>query len=154
MYPLTDRVARNEPARSVSNNPRRAQARTPSANEIRIDEGAYAARTSRYRAALGVDDAVVMRERRNVKIRGLVQGVFFRNTVQRIAERHGIDGFVRNVGSDILEIEAEGEPQAVDAFIDDVRNNPPRMARVDDVRVILVPVTEEERGFFVERTAH
>jgi acylphosphatase len=93
-----------------------------------------------------------VRERRNVQIRGLVQGVFFRNTVQRIAERYDVDGFVRNIGSDLLEIEAEGEPKAVEAFIGDVRKNPPPLARVDDVRVRSVPPTDDERGFHVMRT--
>ena len=98
-------------------------------------------------------DRVTMRERLNVQIRGVVQGVFFRDTVRQIAERHNVDGFVRNVGSDILEIEAEGERDAVQAFIEDVRKNPPRFARVDDVRVKSVTPTEEEAGFYVDRTA-
>jgi len=50
-------------------------------------------------------------ERRNLKIRGIVQGVFFRETVRRTASRYGVRGFVRNVGFDALEIEAEGEPK-------------------------------------------
>lgn len=93
-----------------------------------------------------------MRQRLNARIRGLVQGVFFRDTVRRIAERHDVDGFVRNVGSDILEIEAEGDPEVVEAFIDDVRKNPPPLARMDEVRVRSVPPTDDERGFHVMRT--
>lgn len=94
-----------------------------------------------------------MRERKNIRIRGLVQGVFFRDTVRRIAERHGVDGFVRNVGTNILEIEGEGEREAVDAFIEDVRKHPPPHARVDDMQVKSVAVTAEGRGFYVERSA-
>jgi acylphosphatase len=94
-----------------------------------------------------------VRERKNIRVRGLVQGVFFRETVRRIAERHDVDGFVRNVGSDIVEIEAEGEPHAVEAFIEDVRNKPPAHARIDDVRVTSIPATEDERGFYVERSS-
>ena len=74
-----------------------------------------------------------MAERMNVRIRGLVQGVFFRETVRRIASRYGVHGFVRNIGSDVVEIDAEGEPAVVKAFIDDVLRNPPRHARIDDV---------------------
>jgi acylphosphatase len=75
-----------------------------------------------------------MRERRSVKIRGMVQGVFFRETVRRLASHHGVVGFVRNVGLDALEIQAEGEPHVVDAFIADVIAHPPTGARIVDVR--------------------
>jgi acylphosphatase len=94
-----------------------------------------------------------MRERKNIRIRGLVQGVSFRDTVRRIAEQHHVDGFVRNLGTDVLEIEAEGEQEAVEAFIEDVREHPPRHARVKDMRVTTVAPTAEEHGFYVERTA-
>ena len=75
-----------------------------------------------------------MRERRSVKVRGVVQGVFFRETVRRFALRYGVHGFVRNVGHDALEIEAEGEPRVVEAFIAEVLAHPPAAARIEDVR--------------------
>jgi len=74
-----------------------------------------------------------MRERRRVTIRGAVQGVFFRETVRRVALRHDVHGFVRNVGPGALEIEAEGEPHVVEAFIADVVAHPPTGARIVDV---------------------
>jgi hydrogenase maturation factor HypF (carbamoyltransferase family) len=79
-----------------------------------------------------------MHERRRVKIRGVVQGVFFRETVRRLASRHDVHGFVRNLGVDALEIEAEGEAQIVDAFIADVLAHPPAAARIADVRSTLL----------------
>jgi len=77
-----------------------------------------------------------------------VQGVFFRDTVRRIAGKHEVHGFVRNLGRDILEIEAEGEPGAVNAFIDDVLAHPPHHARVDNVESKAIPVNGEH-GFHV-----
>ena len=74
-----------------------------------------------------------MRERRNVRIRGLVQGVGFREKVRRIALGHEVAGSVRNVGSDLVEIDVEGEPGVLDAFLGEVAARPPRAARVDDV---------------------
>lgn len=77
-----------------------------------------------------------------------MQGVFFRETVRRIAARHDVHGFVRNVEGNILEIDVEGEPETVQAFIDEVLRNPPRHARVDDVHsVSLAP--SGARGFQV-----
>jgi hydrogenase maturation factor HypF (carbamoyltransferase family) len=89
-----------------------------------------------------------VRERRNLKIRGIVQGVFFRETVRRTASLHGVKGFVRNVGFDALEIEAEGEPEVVKAFIEKILGSPPRGARIEDIRSTVIPVQGDE-GFSV-----
>ncbi|MBV9028425.1 MAG: acylphosphatase [Candidatus Eremiobacteraeota bacterium] len=90
-----------------------------------------------------------MRERRNVRIRGGVQGVFFRATVRRIASRYDVHGFVRNVGTDVVEIEAEGAAEVVNAFIADVLAHPPPGARIDDLRSEAVAVLRET-GFCVK----
>ncbi|MGA8532556.1 MAG: acylphosphatase [Candidatus Tumulicola sp.] len=92
-----------------------------------------------------------MRERKNVEIRGRVQGVFFRETVRRIASKYDVHGFVRNAGGRIVEIEAEGEPEVVNAFIEDVLANPPADARVEDVRSSTVPVMRVH-GFSIAPT--
>jgi len=90
-------------------------------------------------------------ERRNVKILGAVQGVFFRETVRRIALRYDVHGFVRNVGFDAVEIEAEGVPAIVNAFISDVLAHPPAEARIDNVRSTSVP-PQGTVGFSVARS--
>jgi hydrogenase maturation factor HypF (carbamoyltransferase family) len=87
-----------------------------------------------------------MSERRKIKVRGLVQGVFFRETVRRIASRYDICGFVRNVGSDAVEIEAEGEPETLDAFVADVLAHPPPAASIHDVQSTAIPTLGVE-GF-------
>ncbi|MBV8198119.1 MAG: acylphosphatase [Candidatus Eremiobacteraeota bacterium] len=92
-----------------------------------------------------------MRERRNVRIRGVVQGVFFRETVSRIAARYDVHGFVRNVASNTVEIEAEGEPKVVNAFITDVLAHPPSGARITSVQSTKAPVLDEA-GFSVARS--
>lgn len=90
-----------------------------------------------------------MRERRNVRIRGRVQGIFFRATVRRIAARYDVHGFVRNVGTDVVEIEAEGAAEVINAFIADVLAHPPPGAQIDDARSKAVPVLGET-GFSVK----
>jgi hydrogenase maturation factor HypF (carbamoyltransferase family) len=87
-------------------------------------------------------------ERRNLKIRGTVQGVFFRETVRRIASRYEVTGYVRNVGFDTVELEAEGEPSVVNAFIEHILAHPPPDARIEDVRSITVPSRADE-GFYL-----
>jgi acylphosphatase len=44
---------------------------------------------------------------------GHVQGVFFRDTARREAERRGVAGWARNRPDGALEAVFEGEPQAV-----------------------------------------
>jgi hydrogenase maturation factor HypF (carbamoyltransferase family) len=89
-----------------------------------------------------------MRERRSVKIRGMVQGVFFRETVRRLASRYDVHGFVRNVGMNVVEIEAEGEPNVLEAFVADVVAHPPVAAEIEDVRSTSLPA-RGEAGFFI-----
>jgi acylphosphatase len=92
-----------------------------------------------------------MPERRQITIHGFVQGVYFRETVRQIAQRHAVAGFVRNVGRDRVEIEAEGEPAELDAFVENVLANPPPSARVDRVESSVAPATGE-RSFIVAPT--
>jgi acylphosphatase len=73
-------------------------------------------------------------KRELVVLHGRVQGVFFRQTVlETIAPRHAVAGTIRNRRDGTLEIDVEGDPPAVDAFVADVLANPPRMAQVDRV---------------------
>jgi acylphosphatase len=70
--------------------------------------------------------------RLRVLVRGHVQGVFFRASAAGEAHRLGVSGRARNLADGRVELEAEGAPAAVDAFVDWCRHGPPR-ARVDGV---------------------
>ena len=59
---------------------------------------------------------------------GRVQGVGFRPFVYRLAHRHGLSGFVRN-GSGVVEIEASGPDEALDAFATALIAEAPAIAR-------------------------
>lgn len=73
-------------------------------------------------------------KRELVTLSGRVQGVGFRDRVLRTARRYLVAGTVRNrLDRERLEIDVEGPDDEVDAFVDDVLTNPPRMARVDRV---------------------
>jgi hydrogenase maturation protein HypF len=77
-----------------------------------------------------VSDA--LREARRFEVRGVVQGVGFRPFVWRLAERHGVSGWVRN-RSGVVEIHAEGGAMALEAFAEGLVAEAPPLARVDDV---------------------
>src|SRR4051812_47491482 len=71
-------------------------------------------------------------ERRRVEVRGVVQGVGFRPFVYRLARDHGIAGFVLNDANGAV-IEAEGDSDALDRFVNALVSDPPSLARVDSV---------------------
>ena len=70
--------------------------------------------------------------RRRVIVRGRVQGVFFRDSLRRLAVRHGVSGSAVNRGDGAVEAVFEGEPDAVEALVEFCRHGPAR-ARVDGV---------------------
>jgi acylphosphatase len=76
--------------------------------------------------------------RRRVVVAGHVQGVFFRDTTRREAERRGVAGWVCNRADGAVEAVFEGPPSDVDALVDFARKGP-RGAEVSDV-----DVSEEE----------
>ena len=54
---------------------------------------------------------------RHVRYTGRVQGVGFRYTAQRVADRHPVGGYVRNMPDGSVELVAEGAAEDVDAFL-------------------------------------
>ncbi|MET1010095.1 MAG: acylphosphatase [Gaiellaceae bacterium] len=85
--------------------------------------------------------------RRRVVVHGHVQGVFFRETTRRLAQEHGVAGWVRNTWEGTVEAVFEGPPEAVERLVDFVHRGP-RGAAVERVEVF-----EEDdeglRGFAV-----
>jgi acylphosphatase len=72
--------------------------------------------------------------RRRVIVHGRVQGVFFRDSVRRLAEREGVGGWARNAPDGTVEAVFEGEPAAVERLVDFCRLGPPH-ASVERVEV-------------------
>jgi len=80
-------------------------------------------------------DGAGERARVSVAVNGVVQGVGFRPFVYRTAVEHDLGGWVRNTGDAGVEIEIEGAPADVEAFMDALQNSPPPLARVETVAV-------------------
>ena len=76
--------------------------------------------------------------RRRVVVHGSVQGVFFRDSLRRLAERHGVSGWARNTSEGNVEAVFEGEPEAVERLVSFARTGPP------DAHVEAAEVHEEE----------
>jgi acylphosphatase len=76
--------------------------------------------------------------RRRLVIRGRVQGVFFRDTLRRVAERQGVSGWARNTYEGTVEAVLEGEDDAVERTIAFAHQGP------EGASVEQVDVEEEE----------
>lgn len=84
-----------------------------------------------------------------VVVHGLVQGVWFRESCRRVADEHGVAGWVRNRSDGTVEAVFEGEPHPVSVVVSWCRVGP---VRAD---VTGIDVTEEPPeglvGFRVSR---
>ena len=73
----------------------------------------------------------VLRAKRYV-VRGQVQGVGYRYFAQGVAERLGVTGYVRNLGSGDVEVHAEADDVTLALFKQELEYGP-RMAQVTAV---------------------
>jgi acylphosphatase len=72
--------------------------------------------------------------RRHVVVHGQVQGVYFRDSVRRLARELGVSGWIRNRPDGAVEAALEGAPDAVERIIE-WSHQGPLGARVDQVEV-------------------
>jgi acylphosphatase len=96
---------------------------------------------------VSVSDAIV----RHLVVHGRVQGVFFRASTERHAEREGVTGWVRNRPDGTVEAWLEGPAEAVEAVETWIREGGPPAGRVDDVEVLDEGAPEGHDGFRVVR---
>jgi hydrogenase maturation protein HypF len=72
------------------------------------------------------------RERRDVSVRGIVQGVGFRPFVYALARKHELSGMVRN-DAEGVRIEVEGAPEELERFVRALQEDAPPLAVVESV---------------------
>jgi hydrogenase maturation protein HypF len=90
-----------------------------------------------------------------IRISGVVQGVGFRPFIFRLAKRHNLKGFVRNMGDAGVQTVVEGREEDIKRFIESLTPQRPPLSRIDDVQVTWKPPTNEFTDFRVapsERT--
>lgn len=84
----------------------------------------------------------------NIRIRGKVQGVGFRETTKYVADQSGIKGFVRNEADGSVYIEAEGEQWELDAFLEWCNDGPDR-AKVEACEVTEGTIVKAFKDFVI-----
>jgi hydrogenase maturation protein HypF len=70
----------------------------------------------------------------SIRVRGVVQGVGFRPYVYRLARANTLTGWVLN-GEEGVEIYLEGEEPALQAFVEDLKTQPPPAASIAEIEI-------------------
>jgi hydrogenase maturation protein HypF len=73
-----------------------------------------------------------------IHIRGIIQGVGFRPFVYGLAKRLELTGWVRNTSGGV-DIEVDGNPEALQAFLRGLREEAPPLAMIDDLTSEEIP---------------
>jgi len=89
-------------------------------------------------------------ERREISVRGIVQGVGFRPFVYALARRHGLAGLVRN-DAEGVHIEAEGAPEELERFLLGIEREAPPLAVVEAIAWRPLAVLKD-RAFRIEES--
>jgi hydrogenase maturation protein HypF len=83
-------------------------------------------------------------KRRQIRIRGIVQGVGFRPFVHNLAQRLELAGYVLNSSAGVV-TEVEGSEAALDRFVESVRREAPPLARIEEMLVSeIAPLGERD----------
>ncbi|MDX6530130.1 MAG: acylphosphatase [Blastocatellia bacterium] len=80
---------------------------------------------------------------------GEVQGVGYRFFAQRAAARHQVVGYVKNLDDGRVEVLAEGPPQRVEAFKNELATGP-RYSSVQNIEEIVLESTGLYPAFRIE----
>jgi acylphosphatase len=81
-------------------------------------------------------------------IEGRVQGVFFRQSMKKVAVAYGVSGWVKNLPSGEVEALVQGEDRAVDNVVEWCKSGPDR-AYVENVSVAELEPVDNLAGFRV-----
>jgi acylphosphatase len=84
---------------------------------------------------------------RRVIYSGRVQGVGFRYTAQRIAQRHAVTGFVKNLRDGRVELIAQGAREELERLLKEIAGAMQGNIEATDVQT--VPVSAQFRSFEV-----
>ena len=91
-----------------------------------------------------------MKVARKFTISGRVQGVGFRFFTQRVAARHQVLGYVRNLENGLVEAFAEGDAKAVEEFKHDLTAGP-TYSRVEHIEEEVLDPSNLYSSFRIER---
>ncbi|ADL12203.1 carbamoyltransferase HypF [Acetohalobium arabaticum] len=74
----------------------------------------------------------MVNQRKLIQVQGVVQGVGFRPFIYKLAKKHGLNGRVSNTSRGV-EIDIEGGKKNITDFISAVKDQPPRLAKIEKI---------------------
>lgn len=89
-------------------------------------------------------------KQKKLRIKGRVQGVYFRQSALETAQALGVVGWVRNLEDGDVEAIAEGSDEALEKFVAWCHKGP-ASAKVTEVQVTEWPASGEFTTFRIER---
>jgi acylphosphatase len=93
-------------------------------------------------------DEVARMKSVDVRVSGMVQGVYYRDSARREGAQLGLRGWVKNESDGSVTLRLQGDADAVEAMLDWCRVGPPA-ARVSRLEVADAPADETPSGFEV-----
>ncbi|MCI8376496.1 MAG: acylphosphatase [Lachnospiraceae bacterium] len=83
--------------------------------------------------------------RRHIYFSGRVQGVGFRFQAGWAAKRFRLTGWVKNLSDGRVEMEVQGEPEAIEGLLESLKND--TYIRISHIDSTELPLEEGERRF-------
>ena len=91
-----------------------------------------------------------MKIRKNIIVKGIVQGVGFRPFIHKLVQNYNLSGWVFNSNQGV-EIEVEGKEEELNSFISDVKKKLPPLARIEKIEVNQLPLIGY-KGFYIKKS--
>jgi hydrogenase maturation protein HypF len=83
------------------------------------------------------------KSRAKATVQGIVQGVGFRPFIYQLARKSGLKGYVANTAFGV-DIEVEGDPSAIENFLEDIEMKKPPLAEITSVETLYLPLKSYE----------
>jgi hydrogenase maturation protein HypF len=91
-----------------------------------------------------------MKIRKNIIIKGIVQGVGFRPFIHKLVKSYNLSGWVLNSNQGV-EMDVEGKTEELNNFISDIKKKLPPLARIENIEVNQLPLVGY-KGFFIKKS--
>jgi len=91
-----------------------------------------------------------MKIRKNIIIKGIVQGVGFRPFIHKLVKNYNLSGWVLNSNQGV-EMDIEGKTEEINNFINDIKKKLPPLARIEKIEVNQLPLIGY-KGFNIKKS--
>ena len=91
-----------------------------------------------------------MKVRKNIIIKGIVQGVGFRPFIHKLVQNYNLSGWVLNSNQGV-EMDIEGETRELNNFISNIKKKLPPLARIEKIEVNQLPLIGYKR-FYIKKS--